>query len=99
MGRLMSLPLKDFRVPISEAVHLWLDAEAEAFGTDMQSIARVILNDWAKKKAHAYRVATKRLRANGLQMELVGSSEEDDGLSAAARNQAESPAIARSGRR
>lgn len=75
----MSAPLKDFRVPVSEAVHTWLDAEATAFNVTMQEIARDILKDWAKKKAHAYKVATKRLQANGLQMELVGSDMEDDG--------------------
>lgn len=75
----MSIPLKDFRVPIPESVHMWLEAEADAFSTDMQSIARGILKDWAKRKAHAYKVATKRLQANGLQMELMGSDEEDDG--------------------
>jgi hypothetical protein len=72
----MSTPLKDFRLPIPEHVHLWLEAEAQAFGMDMQQIAREVLKDWAKKKAHAYKVATKRMKANGLQMELVG--EEDD---------------------
>lgn len=76
----MSVPLKDFRCPIPEAVHMWLEAEATAFGTDMQTIARGIFKDWAKKKAHAYKVATKRLSANGLQMELVGSDEEEDGM-------------------
>lgn len=68
----MSAPLKDFRVPIPEAVHLWLEAEATAFGTDMQTIARNILKDWARRKAHAYKVATKRLQANGMSMELFG---------------------------
>ena len=62
----MSIPLKDFRVPIPEAVHVWLDAEATAFSTDMQTVARGILKEWARKKAHAYKVATKRMQANGL---------------------------------
>jgi hypothetical protein len=75
----MSTPLKDFRLPIPEHVHLWLEAEAQAFGMDMQQIAREVLKDWAKKKAHAYKVATKRMKANGLQMELVGDEEEDGG--------------------
>jgi hypothetical protein len=72
----MSAPLKDFRLPVPEAVHMWLESEATAFGVDMQQIAREVLKDWARKKAHAYKVATKRMKANGLQMELVG--EEDD---------------------
>jgi len=75
----MSTPLKDFRVPIPESVHLWLEAEGEAFGVDMQSIARGILKEWARKKAHAYKVATKKLEANGLQRELLGLDMEDDG--------------------
>lgn len=77
----MSAPLKDFRVPLPESVHLWLEAEAAAFGTDMQKIAREIFKDWAAKKAHAYKVATKRMRANGLQMDLIGDEEEEDGMS------------------
>jgi hypothetical protein len=72
----VSAPLKDFRLPIPEHVHLWLESEAAAFGMDMQQVARDVLKDWARKKAHAYKVATKRMKANGLQMELVG--EEDD---------------------
>lgn len=75
----MSTPLKDFRVPIPESVHVWLDAEAAAFGVDMQEIVRGILKSWAKKKAHAYKVATKRMNANGLQPELFGADEEEDG--------------------
>jgi len=81
----MSIPLKDFRVPIPESVHMWLDAEATAFGTDMQVVARNILKEWAKRKAHAYKVATKRMTANGLQMELVGDDEEDDGSARSGR--------------
>lgn len=75
----MSVPLKDFRVPIPEAVHLWLEAEADAFGLDMAAVARGVLKDWAKKKAHAYKVATKRMTANGMQPELFGDETEDDG--------------------
>lgn len=83
----MSAPLKDFRVPVSEAVHTWLEAEATAFNVSMQDIARDILKDWARKKAHAYKVATKRLRANGLQPELFGSDVEDDGLTRSSTNE------------
>lgn len=81
----MSVPLKDFRVPIPESVHVWLDAEATAFGIDMQVVARDILKEWAKRKAHAYKVATKRMSANGLQMELVGNDEEEDGSARSGR--------------
>lgn len=75
----MAAPLKDFRVPIPESVHMWLEAEAQAFGVDMQTIVRGILKSWANKKAHAYKVATKRLKANGLQMDLIGDDEEEEG--------------------
>lgn len=75
----MSLPLKDFRLGIPEAVDIWLDAEATAFGKDKAFIAREILQEWARKKAHAYKVATKRLQANGLQTELAWNETEDDG--------------------
>jgi len=81
----MSLPLKDSRVPIPDSVHLWLEAEASAFNMDMAAVARGILKDWAKRKAHAYKVATKKLTANGMQPELFGAEEEDDGASAKAR--------------
>lgn len=75
----MSLPLKDFRLGITEAIDIWLDAEAAAFNSDKAAIAREILNDWAKRKAHAYKVASRRLTANGLQPELPGLDAEDDG--------------------
>ena len=75
----MSLPLKDFRLGITEAIDIWLDAESVAFGTDKAAVAREILQEWAKRKAHAYKVATRRMHANGLQPELTGLSTEDDG--------------------
>lgn len=81
----MSIPLKDFRVPLPESVHMWLEADAAAFGTDMQKVAREILKEWAKRKAHAYKVATRRMQANGLQMDLVGDSEEEDGMGRSGR--------------
>lgn len=77
----MAVPLKDFRLGITETIDVWLDADAAAFGVDKAAIARGILQDWAKKKAHAYKVATKRMQANGLQPELFGAEEEDDGVS------------------
>lgn len=80
----MSLPLKDFRLGITEAIDIWLDAEAAAFGSDKAAVAREILQDWAKRKAHAYKVATRRLHANGLQPELPWNGLEDDGVSARA---------------
>ena len=76
----MSLPLKDFRTALPEATDMWLDIEAAATGRDKAAIARDILGDWAKQKAHAHRVASKRLAANGLQPELFGADAEDAGV-------------------
>ena len=78
----MSLPLKDFRLGITESIDIWLDAEAVAFGSDKAAIAREILQEWAKRKAHAFRVAQRRMAANGLQPELPGLDTEDDGAAA-----------------
>ena len=75
----MAAPLKDFRVPIPEEVHLWLEAEASAFGVDMQNIVRGILVSWAGKKAKAFKVASRRMKAKGLQMDLLCDDAEDDG--------------------
>jgi len=80
----MSLPLKDFRLGITEAIDIWLDAEAIAFGIDKAAVAREILAEWAKRKAHAYKVATRRMTANGLQPELPGFAPEDDGVTSKA---------------
>lgn len=77
----MSIPLKDFRLGITESIDIWLDAEATAFGKDKAAVAREILQEWAKKKAHAHKVATRRLTSNGAQMDLVGDEPEDDGVS------------------
>lgn len=79
----MSLPLKDFRTALPEATDMWLDIEAAATGRDKAAIARDILGEWAKQKAHAHRVASKRLAANGLQPELFGAETGDDGAGSA----------------
>lgn len=81
----MSTPLKDFRVPLPEHVHTWLEADAEAFNVTMQDIARQILRDWAKKKAHAYKHATKRMQANGLQMDWAWDEMEETGVARSGR--------------
>lgn len=75
----MSLPLKDFRLGITESIDIWLDAEATAFGKDKSAVAREILQEWAKKKAHAHTVATRRLTSNGAQMDWAGDGEESAG--------------------
>lgn len=76
----MSVPLKDFRLGITESIDIWLDAEASAFGKDKAAVAREILNEWAKRKAHAHKVATRRLTSNGMQPDLYGDEPEDDGV-------------------
>lgn len=81
----MSLPLKDFRLGIPEAVDIWLDAEAIAFGKDKAAVAREILQEWAKRKAHAFKVAHRRMASNGLQADWLGDEPEDDGISRSAR--------------
>jgi len=75
----MSLPLKDFRLGITESIDIWLDAEASAFGKDKAAVAREILQEWAKKKAHAHKVATRRLSSNGAQPDLYGDEPESAG--------------------
>lgn len=77
----MSLPLKDFRLGITESIDIWLESDASAFGTDKAVIARQVLQEWAKKKAHAYKVAARRFASNGVQPELAGLDLEDDGVS------------------
>lgn len=75
----MSVPLKDFRLGITEAIDIMLDAQALAFGKDKAAVAREVLAEWAKKKAHEHKVIARRLAANGMQPELFGDDTEDDG--------------------
>lgn len=81
----MSVPLKDFRLGISETIDIMLDAQATAFGKDKAAIAREVLADWARKKVHEHKVMAKRLAANGMQPELFGDDTEDDGVSRSGR--------------
>jgi hypothetical protein len=75
----MSTPLKDFRGSFEESSDMWLEIRAQALGVDKQTLVRQIVRDWAKREAHAYKIANKRLKANGLQPELFGDETEDDG--------------------
>jgi len=77
----MSTPLKDFRVGIPELVDLALGASAQAFGADKQTIAREVLEEWARRKLHEHTVFARGLVANGMQPELPGFALEDAGLS------------------
>jgi hypothetical protein len=76
----MSVPLKDFRLGITEAIDIMLDAQAMAFGKDKAAVARDVLAEWAKRKAHEHKVIARRLAANGMQPELFGDDTEDDGI-------------------
>jgi hypothetical protein len=76
----MAVPLKDFRLGINETIDIMLDAEAIAFNSDKAAIAREVLKEWAKKKAHAYKVMQRRFEANGMQPELFGDETADDGV-------------------
>ena len=89
----MSLPLKDFRCGITEAIDMALEAQAAAFGADKASVAREVLQDWARRKAHEYRVYARRAHANGLQPELTGLETECGGVSV------EDDGVSRRGRR
>lgn len=75
----MSLPLKDFRLTVSENVLAALEARAVAKGHDMQTVARKVLTDWALEEHRAYTLYARRVLANGMQSELPGFETVDDG--------------------
>lgn len=70
---------------VPEDVLAVLEAEAAAFDMDMQGVARRVLQEWADRRAHAYRVYQRRVMANGLQTELPGMGTGDDGKPRSAR--------------
>lgn len=75
----MAIPLKDFRMGITEQIDAALDAQAAAFGSDKAAVARQVLADWARMKHREHIMYGRRLRANGMQMDLDGFEPEDDG--------------------
>lgn len=75
----MSVPLKDLRLGVSELTDLALAASAEAFGLDKQTVARDVLDEWARRKHREYTVYARGLVANGLQPDLPGLAPVDDG--------------------
>lgn len=75
----MAIPLKDFRMGITEQIDAALDAQAAAFGSDKAAVARQVLADWARMKHREHIMYGRRLRANGMQMDLDGFELEDDG--------------------
>lgn len=64
---------------IPEQVDAALDAQAVAFGKDKAQVAREVLTEWARMKHREHMVYGRRLRANGMQMDLEGIDTEDDG--------------------
>lgn len=77
----MGAPLKEVRIYVPEWVHILLDARAEAFDIDIGGVAKEQVMAWAKREAHAHRVASKRFRSTGMQPELFGDDPEDAGSS------------------
>ena len=75
----MSTPLKDFRCAITESIAAALEADAIAFDSDMQAVAREVLQEWADRKHRAYTVYARRVLANGMQTELPGLETADAG--------------------
>ena len=76
----MALPLKDFRLGVTESIDIWLDAVAIANNIDKAAVARDVLQEWADRKAHEHKVAHRRMTANGLQPDLPGFETEDAGV-------------------
>jgi hypothetical protein len=81
----MAIPLKDFRLGITDRIYAALESDSIAFDKDMQEIAREILQQWADRKHVAYTVYAKRELANGMQAELPGIEPADDGRSRSRR--------------
>lgn len=76
----MAKATKDLgRLLVGEFVDIALESESSGTGETKQEIARQILEKWARGRHRAFKVYAKRLRANGLQMELDGLDEEEDG--------------------
>lgn len=68
------------RVLVSEFAESAIDIESKARRRDKQDIVREILNAWAVERHAAYRLAAKRARSNGMQMELDVDDMEDDAV-------------------
>lgn len=75
----MALPLKDFRLGITESIDLWLESESRARRVDKALIAREVLVEWANVRARAFKFARRQMAGNGIQPELFGDDAEDDG--------------------
>ena len=72
----MSAPLKEVRLYVPEWVHILLTARAQAFGEDIGAVAKREIMAFARREAHAHRVAAKLFRNTGMQPELFGDDPE-----------------------
>lgn len=79
----MSLPLKDLRTAIPDTTDVWLEIESRATGKDKAAVAREALNEWAKARAHAFKIAHRLLQANGAQTDWLGEDSVDAAIPAA----------------
>lgn len=79
----MSLPLKDLRTAVPDTTDVWLEIESRAAGVDKAAVVRDVLNEWAKGKAHAFKIAHRLLRANGAQTDWLGEDSVDEAIPAA----------------
>lgn len=79
----MSLPLKDLRTAVPESTDVWLEIESRASGVDKAAVVRDVLNEWAKGKAHAFKIAHRLLQANGAQTDWLGDDSVDEAIPAA----------------
>lgn len=76
----MAKATKDLgRLLVGEFVDIALESESSGTGETKQEIARAVLEKWARQRHRAFKVYAKRLRANGLQMEIDGLDDEDNG--------------------
>lgn len=65
---------------VTEAIDIALDSEARATRSSKQEIVRQVLEQWRQQRHRAFTVYARRLAANGMQMELEGIEEEDEGF-------------------
>ena len=79
----MSIPLKDLRTAVPDVTDVWLEIESRATGKDKAAVAREALNEWAKEKAHAFKIAHRLLQANGAQTDWLGEDSVEAAIPAA----------------
>lgn len=67
------------KVLVTEAIDIALESEAKGTRTSKQEIVRQVLEQWRRQRHRAFTVYARRLQANGMQLELEGIDEEDEG--------------------